>query len=128
MRTYIFITIIILVSLLTGCTTSSGTVINASESNTSTKMSMSYDKFNGYKERVIEVKEGKPIIVTVNIVTKSGSIDAYITRDNDIDNSSYEGHDIQTTKFSVTLSEQGRYTIRVDANNHSGSYSFSWGE
>jgi hypothetical protein len=119
---------LILVAILSGCSKGSGTVKNASELNTPTKISMIYEEFNGYKEKQIRVKENEPIIVAVNIVTESGSIDAYIAKYNDTDNCSYEGHDIETSSFSVILSEQGDYTVRVDAKKHTGSYSFSWGK
>lgn len=122
----LLLVLLVLITILGGCTRGSGTVTNASELHTSTKMSMLYDKFNGYKEAQIKVKEGESVVVTVNFVTESGSIDAYIAKNNDTDNSSYEGHDISTSSFTVTLSEQRNYTIRVDAKDHTGSYSFSW--
>lgn len=122
----LFFMLFALVCILNGCTTGSGTAKNASELNTTTKISMLYENFNGYKETKIEVKEGEPAVVTVNIVTESGSIDAYIAKDNNTDLCAYEGHDIPTSSFTVTLSEQGIYTVRITATDHSGSYSFSW--
>lgn len=113
-------------SLVTACTQGSGMIKNGNELHTSTKMSMIYDEFTGYKESKIQVNEGQPVEVNVSIVTEKGSIDAYIAKDNNKNNSSYEGHDIPTSEFSVTLKEQGVYTIRVDTKKHSGSYSFSW--
>jgi hypothetical protein len=113
-------------SVVTGCTKGSGVVKNGNELNTSTKMSMIYDEFTGYKEAQIKVIEGQPVEVNVSIVTEKGSIDAYIAKDNNRKNNSYEGHDISTSEFSVTLKEQGVYTLCVDTKNHSGSYSFSW--
>ncbi|MBP7331354.1 MAG: hypothetical protein KBA08_03475 [Firmicutes bacterium] len=112
--------------ILTGCTKGSSIVKNGSELNTPTKMSMIYDEFSGYKETQIKVEEGQPVQVKVSFVTVRGPIDAYIAKDNNRENSSYEGHAIPTSEFTVTLKEQGIYTIRVDAKNHSGSYSFSW--
>lgn len=116
----------LLMSILTGCTKGSGIVKNGSELNTPTKMSMIYNQFNGYKETQIKVKEGQPVEVAVSIITEKGSIDAYISKDNDRENRIYEGQAIPTSAFTVTLKEQGTYTIRVDAKNHSGGYSFSW--
>ena len=122
----IIIFVALAMSIVTGCTKGSGMIKNGNELNTSTKMSMVYDKFTGYKESQIKVIEGQPVEVNVSIVTEKGSIDAYIAKDNNRENSSYEGHDIPTSEFSVTLKEQGVYTIRVDTKSHSGSYSFSW--
>jgi major membrane immunogen (membrane-anchored lipoprotein) len=120
--------LMVLISMLGGCTCSSGFIKNGVENNTPTKMSMLYEEFTGYKQTHINVEAGKPVEVVVSIVTEKGSIDAYIARDNDIANSSYEGNDIPTSSFTVTLAEAGRYTIRVDAEKHTGSYSFSWGD
>ena len=113
-------------TVLTGCTCGSFTVLRGSELNTPTKMSMSYEKFSGFKQRNIEVSEDETLVISVNIVTNGGSIDAYIARDNDTANSTYEGKDIPTSSFTVTISKPGKYTLRVDARNHTGSYSFSW--
>ena len=112
--------------VLTGCTCGSFTVLKSSELNTPTMMSMSYEKFNGFKQRQIKVLEDETLVISVNIVTEAGSIDAYVAKDNDTSNSTYEGNDIPTSSFIVTLTEPGKYTIRVDAENHTGSYSFSW--
>jgi hypothetical protein len=119
--------LMVLISILGGCTCGSGTVKNGVENNTPTKMSMLYEEFTGYKQTHINVEAGKPVVVVVSIVTEKGSIDAYIARDNDIANSSYQGNDIPTSSFTVTLTEAGKYTVRVDAEKHTGSYSFSWG-
>lgn len=116
----------LVMSILTGCTKGSGMIKNGSELNTPTKMAMIYDEFSGHKETQIKVEKGQPVEVTVGIVTEKGSMDAYIAKDNNTKNSSYEGHTIPTSSCTVTLKEPGIYTIRVDAKNHSGSYSFSW--
>ena len=116
---------IILFGLL-GCTRGSGIVTKSKEYNTLTKMSMSYEKFTGYKQTEIKVDEGETVDVFVDIVTDDGTINAYISKDNEKDNCDYEGQDIQTSSFTVTLSEPGTYAIRVDADDHKGSYSFSW--
>ena len=113
-------------SIATSCTKESGVIKNGNELNTPNKMSMIYEKFTGNRESQIKVVEGQPVEVTVNIVTEKGSVDAYIAKDNNRDNSGYEGEDIPTSSFTVILKEEGTYTIRVDAKNHSGSYSFSW--
>jgi hypothetical protein len=106
--------------LLCACTSGSGKVKNAAEVNTHAKMSMLYDEFTGFKETKIQVDEGKTVVVSVNILTDSGSIDAYISK-GETTEADYEGHDIPTSSFTVTLSEAGRYTIRVDADDHSGA-------
>ncbi|MDD3839455.1 MAG: hypothetical protein PHP06_02675 [Clostridia bacterium] len=123
---FLSIFIVMIIFIFTGCTSGSYTVAKGNELNTSTKMSMNYEKFNGYKKTKIKVNSNEIVEVSVNIVTESGSIDAYIAKDDDVRNSVYQGSDIPTSSFTVKLAEEGIYTIRVDAKNHSGSYSFSW--
>ena len=123
----LLICLMVFIPMFGACTTGSGTVKNGVEYNSSTKMAMLYDEFTGYKQTHIDVGENETVEVVVSIVTERGTIDAYIARDNDVANSSYEGHDIPTMSFTVTLSEPGRYTVRVDTEKHTGSYSFSWG-
>lgn len=115
---------LILLFSLAGCSKSFSFELGAFENNTSTQMSMSYKKFEGVKEKKITVKEGEPLVVTVDIETKDGALDAYIYNE-DLEYS-YEGKDIQTTNFTVTLTEPGKYTIKVKGDMHEGSYSFSW--
>lgn len=127
MKKMYLLALIFVVSSFWGCTTETG-VINEHESNSSTGISMSYEKFSGCKQRLIEVKDNAPFVITVDIVSESGSIDVYITRENGQEGHSYEGHSIQTSIFTVTLTEPGNYTIQVEAKKHIGGYSFSWGD
>lgn len=120
------ILIILLILLVVGCSRGSHVVVKGSEINTPTKMSMDYYRFTGYKQTNINVKEGKTVDVTIDIVTDEGTLDAYIAKSNDKNNCAYEGKDIPTSNFTVRLSEKGRYTIRIDAKKHSGSYSITW--
>jgi hypothetical protein len=91
-------------------------------------MSMSYDRFTGNRQTELVVKEGRPVVITAVITTRSGRLDAWIVPDNkDMDNA-YEGHNLPTSTFSVRLTEPGYYTIRTDAQDHAGSLSFSWGD
>ncbi len=127
MRKYKLIIIMsLLILLVVGCSRGSYTVVKGSEFNTPTKMSMTYYKFTGYKETNVTVKEGQPVVVTFDIVTEEGTLNAYIAKNNDKSNCSYEGKDIPTSNFTVTLTEKGKYTIRLDAQKHSGSYSITW--
>ena len=61
--------------------------------------------------RVIKVKE-------------DGKLDLFITDENG--EHSYEGHNIPTSEFTVTLSKAGQYKIRVEAKDHKGSYKINW--
>ena len=123
------ILVLFVVTILTSsCITGSGSTVKSSELNTTTKMSMTYENFTGYRQTKVKVKENTPIVIRVDFVTESGELDAYIARDNNLELSSYEGNNVPTSSFTVTLSEAGIYTIRIDAKNHTGSFSFSWGK
>lgn len=111
----------------TGCTSGSYSVKTGNELNSSTRMSMQYTEFSGYKQTTLTVKD-EPVDVTVSFVTESGTLDAYIAKDNDTAHCSYQGENVPTATFVVTLSEPGKYTLRVDGEKHVGSYSFSWGK
>jgi len=116
--------LLVLVLTWLGCTKETTTVQNGREQNTPIQMSMVYDKFSGQKQTKITV--GAPVVVTVSVVTESGSIDAYITKDNDVNNSAYQGHNLPSSSFQVTLADPGTYTVRVKAKDHRGSYAFAW--
>lgn len=118
--------IFIIACYIVGCTKGSFVVLSGEENNTSTQMIMKYKKFTGYKETQIKVQEGEIINVSVAFVTDSGSLDAYIAKDNDKSNAIYSGNDVTTSSFTVALKEAGTYTLRVDGDKHSGSYSFRW--
>ena len=119
----LLLSMIILIGL-TGCSKNSEITLGSFERNTSTKMTMSHQWFSGSKEREITVEAGETLEVLVDIKTESGTLDAYIINEDGEYN--YEGHDVQTDSFTVTLSEEGTYTIRVEAKKHKGSFSFTW--
>lgn len=120
---YICIAILLIFNLYS-CNTGSCTTILSVETNTSSEKAMKYEKFSGYKIYKFNVGEGEEITVAVSITSESGELDAYIAKDNDKPNAVYEGNNIPTSDFTVNITESGEYTIRLDAENHKGSYSF----
>lgn len=88
-------------------------------------MSMSYDNFNGTKQKEIKVGKGETIKIKADIVTEGGELDVEI-ENQDTDEDAYSGDDLPTSTFEVTLDKEGTYIIKVDADNHKGSYSFTW--
>lgn len=113
---------------VSGCTVGSYTVVNALKDNTATRMSMSYDRLNGYLETQVTVTEGSPLEIVVEFETISGRLDASICRLEDPETCSYEGVEVQTSSFTVTLIYATTYVIRVDARRHEGSYFFDWAD
>lgn len=123
---YVIFTMLGLILLFSGCSNETETIIGGIEDNSPTQLSMSYETFTGFRQSIIRVPENKQVVVRIDIETETGSINAYIARDNDRDDSVYEGNKIQTSTFTVTLKEPGEYTLRVDAKKHTGSFTFSW--
>lgn len=111
---------------MVSCNSGGSFVVRKSiEKNTLTTMSMSYEKFDGYKYRNIKVTE--PITITISFTTKSGTLNAYIAKDDDKNNAIFNQSNIQTSEnISVEITQSGTYTIKVIGENHSGSYKFVW--
>lgn len=124
MKKLIYPLMLILFLGLAGCTKNFTFEIGAVEYSDFNSMSMSYKKFDGVKDKHIIVEEGKPLEIRVSFETKDGMLDAYIFNE-DLEYF-YEGKDVETSSFTVTLTEPGDYTIKVDADMHEGSYSFYW--
>lgn len=120
----IILTLVLMIGLLVGCTVSHGTLKNSIENDSSHRISATYDKFDGYKKTTLEVESDEEKTVNVDIETKKGELDLTITDEDG--NAVYEEEDLETSTFDVTLDKEGKYTIRVDADNHSGSYDINW--
>ena len=55
-------------------------------------------------------------------VTESGKLDCRITDKSDKEY--YNGSDVPTSEFSVTLDGDGEYTVSLNASDHSGAFYF----
>lgn len=115
---------IIMIGIFAGCTVGSGTSVKMSEDNNSHRMSATYSKFDGYKKTTVTVQNDEEIQVNVDVVTNKGNIDLKITHEDGT--VAYQGDDMSTTSFNVMLDKNGEYTIRIDTDNHSGSYDINW--
>ena len=117
-----------LVSLLiltaTGCTTGFSATLFSIENDTGTTMSMSYQKFSGYKERKIDIAEEN---TPVEVVIESESGDISLSIKDEDGKAYYEGTKLPSSQFTVELGHAGSYVICVEAKSHSGRYQFSWG-
>lgn len=125
-KKYILLIIVSTIFLLSACTYGSFSTLKSVEKNTFSMMSMSYEKFNGYKATSIKVKKGNPMDVNVDIVSKKGKLDMSITDEKG--HSIYEGKDIPTSSFTVKIHESGDYKIKVSGKKHYGSYKITWGK
>lgn len=118
------LSIILLATLLIGCTSGSSVEIMSNEKDTSTSMAMSYEKFDGDKSKTIQIKDGEKGTVSVDIVSTSGELNILITDKDGV--AYYQGNNTPTSTFSVNLDKEGEYTIKVEAKDHKGSYNISW--
>lgn len=125
-RNVILLLLIFTIVTLSGCTYGSGSTFKSVEINTSTKMSMSYSRFNGYRTTPIHVKKGESVQINANIVSKEGKLNMSITDEKD--KYIYQGKDIPTSSFTVTLDKEGDYKLTVNGEKHSGSYKITWGK
>lgn len=125
-KKHILLVIVSAIILLSGCTYGSSTSLKSVESNTSSMMSMRYERFNGYKATNIKVKEDNPIDVNFDIVSDKGKLNMSITDEEG--ESVYEGKEVPTSSFVVRPDKSGKYKLKVQGEKHSGSYKITWGK
>lgn len=105
-----------------GCEATGKYLVVMSVSNqTDTSFSMSYESFDGY--RVYKMKLSKTTEVNIRFETESGRLDYSITdEDGEV---VLQQDNVSTMGFGINFS-RGTYTVRLTADHHKGSYSFSW--
>ncbi len=106
--------------MFTGC--SSYTVIMGHEVNDNNLLSMEHRQFIGHK--VESAKISGQCDLKVSIVTDSGNLNLSVTKKGE-DSPIYESKNIQTSYFTIPVSE-GEYIIRLEGEEHSGSYNINW--
>jgi len=109
---------------LTACAQSGSYVtVLSKESNTPTSMSMSYQKFSGYKARTITLDRDAPEI-RVEIETQAGWLGLAVTGEDG--KVYYLGSELPTSSFTVKTDRPGKVELKVEAKDHKGSYRISW--
>ena len=81
---------------------------------------------NGTEYYTYQVENGSIGVVSVCIAKKAGRIDIDIYPTDCKDNTNYQGRDLDSTAFSVILSETGEYKVRISAKKFVGDYEISW--
>ena len=81
---------------------------------------------NGTEYYTYQVENGSIGVVSVCIAKKAGRIDIDIYPTDCKDNTNYQGRDLDSTAFSVVLSEAGEYKVRISAKKFVGDYEISW--
>lgn len=117
--------IVVLPLILCSCVEGSYVTRGSVQNNTRSQMYMRYEYFDGYKQTTINVKDGVKT-VNIEITSQSGSLDLYIAKDNDIEQAVFREYNIATGSYTAELTEPGKYTVRVNAAAHKGSYKIVW--
>ncbi len=123
-KVHLTLILIILAITLCGCSFSSNFSFNMTEINSQNGMKASYTRFSGNKKATFEVKSGETKKVNVSVVTDKGELSIKIT--NEDGKTFYQGDEMSTSDFDVILDEEGKYTVNVQADKHSGSYNINW--
>lgn len=109
---------IMVLSCLSGC------LFMSSEIKTFDYWKISYEKFNGSKDRTIKLSGEGEHTFTIDIVTNSGILGLSI-KDKD-GTSIYDGEELPTSSFEVKADGAGKYTIRFEGEEHNGSFEVKW--
>ena len=123
-RIFFAILLILSLILLFSCANGSYSVLKGYERNTPTSMAMTYEKFNGYKQKSFTVGEDERATVYVFVVSSSGELDILIEKDGG--EPVYVANDAVTSSFTIDITQSGEYNIRVEAKDHTGEYNFEW--
>ena len=116
--------IFLILAFVSGCTFGSYSLRNSSEKSGRDHWQIRYEKFNGFKQRNIKLSGECEHTFSVEIVTNSGALGLVIKDGNGT--SIYDGEELPSSAFSVKADSSGKYTIRVNADNHSGGFNIKW--
>ena len=86
------------------------------------EISMSYENFNG--SRVFREKFEKGDVISVTVNTKKGKLSIRIEQENQ--EPIYSGNITQDFSFKVNVDEGGSYNVKLNAEDHKGSFSLTW--
>ncbi len=123
----ILLPLLLLIFIFTACTSGSYTTLMSIENSTDTSFNNTYEFFNGYKQRSVNLESGD--IITLDITSNDGALNIYITKESDSDSEDeviFSKSEVETGSFEIEIQADGRYTLKAEANEHSGAYSFSW--
>ncbi len=135
-KIWVMFSLILSLALISGCTYGSYSTTKSVEISTFSKMSMSYEKFNGYKTSVFNIEEGEEFEVDVSIVSEEGNLGLTVVRETETKGDKklkseeseniYQGNELPTSDFKVTLDKPGKYKITVTGENHKGKFNITW--
>ncbi len=97
---------------------SSGTKLGYVGTSTTRKMEARYSKINGKFKQNLNIQDGA---LDIDIVTKSGNLNVTIT---DSEGNVIFEEQLGEGEFTYSIPMEGKARITLEADNHSGSYSF----
>lgn len=100
--------------LLSAC---SGVVFNGNRTGNSSQLLMDYSVLNRSDSQIFELEKGD--VVQFEIVSKSGKLDVSLSLEGG--KSVYEGKNVPTGSFTVTVNKSGKYKCEVVGHKAQGS-------
>lgn len=129
----IILLLIILVLTSTGCSktkfqikapTKDEVLISASEEVTPTSIAMSYNAFTGYRSKIIDLDQCETCDISIDVISTSGNLDLSIL--DATGELAYKESSIPTGSLFLSLAGGTRYTIKVNAIDHVGSFDINF--
>lgn len=119
----LFLVILAVVSIaLVGCRDNGKKLRDCVEEIGDNSIFMSYSYFDGTKEYLHDFEDGD--VITVEVVSQTGAV--YIVIQDTDGEDIYCGNLKNDMTFTVTVHKTSEYNIKVEAKNHTGSYSITW--
>lgn len=112
---------------LTGCIvrkSSSATIEGNIEVTNDSSVYMRYSLFDGERTYTISAKE--PLFVKARFTTTKGTLHVELGKDGE--EPVFNANIIDDNECTIRLTEAGEYILRLNADNHGGSYNFEWAE
>ena len=119
----VILTVFLMAVFISSCARSNS-LIKSHESSGINYWYLSYEKFNGYKEKEIFLSDNEEYTFSVEIVTNSGTLGANIKDSSGI--SFFNAKKLPLSSFSFEANGNGEYIIRFNAKNHNGSFRIEW--
>lgn len=116
--------LLLAIVLFAACAAQSSLLVNAMENNGNGFWNLHYERFDGSKDRQINLSGKGPHTIRVDIETNEGALDLSI--EDDAGTQLYRGSELPTSSFEVEADSEGTYHIRLEADNHSGGFSVEW--
>ncbi|MGN0547526.1 MAG: hypothetical protein ACI4I3_09350 [Acutalibacteraceae bacterium] len=82
--------------------------------------------YNGTEQRFYQVDEGMEGELEIAVNRNSGTINITVVYLGSSEEFCYQGTDIPTSEFTVSLPYSGEYKVLTQADNFNGSYTYIW--